>query len=149
MSAFRLMASWLLAIALTLFFLHITIHPWPNPVPGYVKFYDAPGEHLAFSALARSTGITLFEPAGRFVSGVIELVTALLLLIPATRRFAAGISVLILGAGVGLHLSPWLGRELVLPEGGTDGGTHFLVYVICLAFSLLLLFVHPGSRRSY
>lgn len=149
MNGFRLLASWVLAIAIAVFFLHITLHPWPNPVPGYVKFYDAPGEHLAFSQLAQATGLTLFEPAGRFVSGIIELLTAILLLLPFSRRFAAGIAVLILGAGVVLHLSPWLGRELVLPEGGTDGGTHFLIYVILLAFSLLLLFVHPASRDRY
>lgn len=147
MSAFRLLASWLLAIGLVVFFLHITLHPWPNPVPGYVKFYDAPGENLPFTALAQGTGITLFEPAGRFVSGILEVITALLLLFPFSRRFAAGLSVIILGTGVALHLSPWMGRELVLPEGGTDGGTHFLIYVICLALSLLLLVVHPGDRR--
>jgi len=149
MSAFRLLASWLLALGLIAFFLHITIHPWPDPVAGYVKFYDPPGEHLLFSALARGTGITLFEPAGRLVSGIIELVAALLLLIPASRRVGAALSVLVLGTGVGLHLSPWLSREIPLPEGGTDGGTHFLVYVIGLALSLLLLVVHPSNRYRY
>jgi uncharacterized membrane protein YphA (DoxX/SURF4 family) len=146
MSAFRLLASWLLAISIALFFLHITLHPWPNPVEGYVKLYDAPGENLLFSELARTTGITLFEPAGRFVSGLLELLVALLLLIPASRRFAAGLSTLILGTGVALHLSPWMGREVTLPEGGTDGGTHFLIYVIFLALGLLLLVVHPPAR---
>ncbi len=146
MSAFRLLASWLLAITIALFFLHITLHPWPNPVSGYVKLYDAPGENLLFSALARGTGITLFEPAGRFVAGILELIAALLILIPVSRRFAAGLSALILGTGVALHLSPWLGREIPLPEGGTDGGTHFLVYVIFLALALLLLVVHPPAR---
>ena len=82
MSAFRLLASWLLALALIAFFLHVTLHPWPNPVAGYIKFYDAPGENLLFSALAERSGISLFEPAGRFVSGIIELIAALLLLLP-------------------------------------------------------------------
>ncbi len=149
MSAFRLAASWLLAIGLAAFFLHITVHPWPDPVPGYVKLYDAPGEHLLFSALAQGTGVTQFEPAGRFVSGILELITAFLLLILSTRRAGAALSVLILGAGVALHLSPWLGRDIALPEGGTDGGTHFLLYVIFLALSLLLLVVHPGRRDRF
>ncbi len=147
MSAFRLAASWLLALGLAVFFLHITLHPWPAPVPGYVKLYDAPGEHLLFSALAAGSGVTIFEPAGRFVSGILELFTALLLIVPFSRRAGAALSVLILGAGVGLHLSPWMGREIALPEGGTDGGAHFLVYVIFLALSLLLLVVHPGRKR--
>lgn len=149
MSAFRLLASWLLALVLVAFFLHITFHPWPQPLPGYVKFYDAPGENLPFSALAAGTGVTLFEPAGRFASGILEVIAALLLLFPFSRRAGAALSVLILGTGVALHLSPWLGREIALPEGGTDGGTHFLVYVIVLAFSLLLLVVHPGNRNRY
>ena len=42
-----------------------------------------------------------------------------------------------------------LGRELPLPEGGTDGGTHFLVYVVFLVFSLLLMVVHPVERSRY
>ncbi len=149
MSAFRLLASWLIALMLVAFFLHITIHPWPDPVTGYVKFYDAPGENLLFSALAGGTGVTLFEPAGRFASGILELITAFLLLFPFSRRTGAALAVLLLGAGVALHLSPWLGREIALPEGGTDGGTHFLIYVIVLAFSLLLLFVHPGDRNRF
>jgi hypothetical protein len=127
MSTFRLAASWLLAIGLAVFFVHITLHPWPDPVPGYVKLYDAPGESLLFAALAEGSGVTIFEPAGRFVSAIIELIVA----------------------GVALHLSPWMDREIALPEGGTDGGTHFLVYVIFLALALLLLVVHPGSRNRF
>ncbi len=147
MSAFRLLASWALAFALAAFFIHITVHPWPDPVPGYVKFYDAPGQHLLFSALANATGLSLFEPAGRFVSGIFEVIAAILLILPFSRRVGAGLSVILLGAGVALHLSPALGREVPLPEGGTDGGTHFLYYVIFLALSLLLLVVHPNERR--
>jgi len=149
MSAFRLLASWLLALLLVAFFLHVTIHPWPAMTPGYVKLYDAPGENLPFTALARGTGVTLFEPAGRLASGILELIAGVLLLFPFSRRTGAGLSVILLGAGVALHLSPWLGREIPLPEGGTDGGTHFLIYVIALAFSLLLLFVHPVRRSRY
>lgn len=149
MSVFRLLASWLIALLLVAFFLHITLHPWPGLTPGYVKLYDAPGQNLPFSALAAGSGVTLFEPAGRMASGILELIAAFLLLFPFSRRAGAGLSVLCLGAGVALHLSPWLGREIPLPEGGTDGGTHFLIYVIFLAFSLLLLFVHPAQRTRY
>ena len=149
MSAFRLLASWLLALLLVAFFLHVTVHPWAEITPGYVKLYDAPGENLPFSALAKGSGITLFEPAGRLASGLLDLLAAFLLLFPFSRRTGAGLSVILLGAGVALHLSPWLGREIPLPEGGTDGGTHFLIYVIFLALSLLLLFVHPTRRTRY
>lgn len=149
MSGFRLLASWVLAFALAAFFLHITFHPLADPTPGYVKFFDPPGENLPFSLLAERSGITLFEPAGRFVTGILEVIAAILLILPFSRRFAAGLAVLLTGAAVVLHLTPWLGREIALPEGGTDGGAHFLVYVIFLALSLLLLVVHPSERRRY
>ncbi|MFN4225513.1 MAG: hypothetical protein ACK4HR_04290 [Hyphomonas sp.] len=149
MSGFRLLASWLLALVLVAFFLHTTFHPLANPTPGYVKFYDAPGENLPFSILAERTGVPLFEPAGRFVTGILEVIAALLLILPFGRRLGAALSVVLTGSAVALHLSPWLGREIALPEGGTDGGAHFLIYVTFLALSLLLLVVHPGERRRY
>ena len=149
MSGFRLLASWVLAFVLAAFFLHVTFHPLAEPTQGYVKFFDPPGENLPFSILAERSGITLFEPAGRFVTGILEVFTAILLILPFSRRFAAGLAVLLTGAAVILHLTPWLGREIALPEGGTDGGAHFLIYVIFLALSLLLMVVHPGERRRY
>lgn len=149
MAAFRLIASWALALVLIAFFLHVTLHPWSEPTPGYVKFYDAPGDHVVFSAIAEGSGLSLFEPAGRFVAGVLELIAALLILLPISRRAGAGLAAVLLGTGVAIHLSPWLGRELPLPEGGSDGGTHFLVYVVFLVFSLLLMLVHPVERSRY
>jgi uncharacterized membrane protein YphA (DoxX/SURF4 family) len=149
MIAFRHLASWLLAFGLAAFFLHVTLHPWPSLTPGYVKFYDLPGEHLPFAALAERSGVSAFEPAGRMVTGVLELIAALLVLIPFSRRAGAGLSLVLTGAAVALHLSPWLGREISLPEGGTDGGTHFLVYVVVSAASILLLVVHPGRINRY
>lgn len=148
MRMFRHAVSWGLALALAAMFLHLTVHPWPGPVPGQVKFFDAPGQHTVFAALAEKSGITLFEPAGRFVAGILELVAAVLILLPFSRRFGAVIAVILFGTGLALHLSPWLGRELVLPDGSADGGVHFLVTVILLALSLLLLVVHPGRPRT-
>lgn len=148
MRTFRHAVSWGIALALAAALLHFTLHPWPSPAPGEVKFFDLPGEHAVFSVLAEKSGITLFEPAGRFVAGLFELVAAIFILLPFSRRFGAIIAVLIFGTGVVLHLSPWLGREVLLADGATDGGTHFLVAVIMLAFSLLLLVVHPGKPRT-
>lgn len=148
MRTFRYAVSWGIALALAAMFLHLTLHPWPAPVAGDVKFFDPPGQHAVFAALAEKSGITLFEPAGRFVAGLLELVAAILILLPFSRRLGAVIAVLIFGTGVALHLSPWLGREITLPDGALDGGTHFLVAVILLALSLLLLVVHPGRSRT-
>lgn len=148
MRTFRHAVSWGLALALAAMFIHLTIHPLPAPVPGQVKFFDPPGQHLVFATLAEKSGITLFEPAGRFVAGIAELIAAVLILLPLSRRFGAAIGVVLFGVGLVLHLSPWLGREVMLPAGGTDGGIHFLVTVILFALSLLLLVVHPGRPRT-
>lgn len=148
MRTFRHLVSWGLALALVAMFVHLTLHPLPDPVPGQVKFFDPPGEHAVFSTLAAKSGITLFEPAGRFVAGVFELIVALLILLPFSRRFGAVLAAVIFGGGLILHLTPWLGRDLSLPGGGSDGGLHFLIVVIMLALSLLLLVVHPGKPRT-
>ncbi len=148
MRTFRHAVSWGIALALAAMFIHLTLHPWPSPTPGEVKFFDLPGQHTVFATLAEKSGITLFEPAGRFVAGVLELIAAILIVMPFSRRFGAVMAALIYGTGVALHLSPWLGRELVLGDGATDGGTHFLAAVILLVLSLLLLFVHPGRPRT-
>lgn len=148
MRTFRHLISWVLALVLIAFCLHLTLHPLPDPPPGMVKFFDPPGAHSVFAALAERTGLTLFEPAGRFVAGTLELLAALLILLPFTRRLGAGLLVVMFGIGLGLHLSPWLGREVMMPDGMTDGGLQFLNTVIVFALGILLLVVHPGKSSS-
>lgn len=147
MRIFRHIAGWLLAIVIAAMLFQATLHPLSEPVPGEVKLFDPPGQHLVFSALARNTGISLFEPAGRFVAGLLELAVALLILVPFSRRFAAVLSCLIAATGLVLHMSPWLGREILLPDGTSDAGTHFLTSVIIFALSLLLAVTHPGPQK--
>lgn len=147
MRSFRQFAGWLLALVLAALLLHVNLHPLPHPTPGEVKFFDPPGQHLVFSVLAAKTGIDLFEPAGRVVAGLLELLSAVLVLIPFARRAGAALSCLVSGTGLLLHLSPFLGREIILPDGSSDGGMHFLGGVIVFALSLLLLVTHPAPRR--
>jgi uncharacterized membrane protein YphA (DoxX/SURF4 family) len=142
----RLLISWILGLALALWLVHITLHPWPDPMPGFVKFYAAPGEHVVFSTLSERTGQSLFEPTGRFVAGIAELIAVFLLIIPASRRLGAFLVLVLFGGGLALHLSPFLGRTLILPDGSPDGGMQFLTVVIVFAAALLLLVTHPGPR---
>ncbi|KDA03125.1 DoxX family protein [Hyphomonas oceanitis] len=148
MRLFRHLVSWALALFLIVMFVQATIYPLPNPPEGSVKFFDPPGTNIVFQTLAERSGQTLFEPAGRILTGVLELVAALFLLFPFTRRFGAIISATILGAAVAFHLSPWLGREVPLSlargETATDGGMLFMLAIIMLVSSLLVLVVHPG-----
>ncbi len=149
MRPFRHIISWLLALCLIAFFVHFTVHPLPDPPTGWVKFFDPPGQNVVFQTLADRTGTSAFEPAGRMVAGLLELVAVVMLLVPVTRRAGALLSGLILATGAALHLSPWLGREIPLEIGSTatDGGFHFILVIVFLAASLLLLVAHPASLK--
>lgn len=64
-----------------------------------------------FEIIASRSGIELFEPVIRRLTGVAELVTAALFFVPSlTSRKLANLSAagLLIGA-IGFHLSPWLG----------------------------------------
>ncbi|MEL6473910.1 MAG: hypothetical protein AAFQ21_07470 [Pseudomonadota bacterium] len=148
MSVIRHVLSWALALFLIAMFLQATIHPLPNPPEGAVKFFDPPGQNIVFQTIADRSGFALVEPTGRLVVGLGELLAALLLLLPFTRRVGGMLSFLILAGAVGIHFSPWLGREVPLSLGpgdaATDGGALFMLAVSMLVASLLVIVVHPG-----
>ncbi len=147
MRAIRNSLSWLLALILIAVLLHWTVHPWPEPAAGQVIFYDLPGEHILFSSLAAETGVHLFEPTGRVILGVLELLAAFCLLLPPLRKSGARLSSILLLLLIGLHLSPWVGIELIDPASGeSDAGATFYLTVAALTASLLLLYVHPEKR---
>ena len=150
MRAMRLVGSWGLALFLIFMFLQATIHPLPDPPEGSVKLFDPPGQNIVFATIAANTGIALFEPTGRVVVAIIELLAALLLLLPMTRRTGAGLSFLMLAGAVAAHLMPdILGREVptsLAPGAGTDGGQLFALAIAMLAASMLLFVIHPRKR---
>ena len=153
MRLLRHLASWGLALFLIAMFVQATIHPLPNPPEGQVKLFDLAGENIVFATMAQNTGIALLEPTGRFVVAIIELLAALLLLIPYSRRVGAVLSFLILAGAVAAHLMPdVLGREVRLSlqpgETETDGGQLFALAIAMLTASLLVLMIHPGKRQN-
>lgn len=150
MRAMRLVGSWGLALFLIFMFLQATIHPLPNPPEGSVKLFDPPGQNIVFATIAANTGVPLFEPTGRVVVAIAELLAALLLLLPMTRRTGAGLSFLILAGAVAFHMMPdVLGREVPTALGATtetDGGQLFALAIAMLAASMLLYVIHPRRR---
>ena len=149
MRAMRQFGSWGLALFLIFMFVQATIHPLPNPPEGSVKFFDPPGQNIVFATLAAKTQIPLFEPTGRVIVGIAELIAVFLLLLPMTRRLGAVLSCLILGGAVAFHLMPnVLGREVPLSLNGTetDGGALFALAIAMLAASVLLFVVHPAKK---
>ncbi len=147
----RTILSWALALFLIAVFVQATIHPFSPPPEGMTKFWDRPGDNIVFATIAERSGIALFEPAGRVLVGVLELVAAFFLLWPFTRRFGAVIAFLILAGAVGFHLSPWLGWEVATsmePGAPTDGGGLFSLAIACLVGALLIIMIHPGRAKN-
>ena len=149
MRAMRQLGSWGLALFLIFMFLQATIHPLPNPPEGSVKLFDPPGQNIVFATLAAKTQIPLFEPTGRILVAIAELLAAFLLLLPMTRRSGAILSFLILAGAVTMHMLPdVLGREIPLSLNGneTDGGALFALAIAMLTASVLLYVVHPAKK---
>ena len=113
--------------------------------------------HL-FPLFAETSGIAWFEPTGRFVFGVLEVLFALLLLIPLTRRFGAILSVLLMTALAALVIQLMM-LQIQIPvdtvgEGGavtttdSDPGALFYLIIGLLVASLALIFIHPGKDEG-
>lgn len=66
-------------------------------------------ENIIFATIAEKSGISLFEPVIRMLTGVAEIATALLVLMPRTRLLGALAGLGVLVGAIGFHLSPWLG----------------------------------------
>ncbi|GGD79668.1 hypothetical protein GCM10011514_49570 [Emticicia aquatilis] len=96
---------------------------------------------LYFKFTAHPESVELFtklgvEPWGRVGTGIIELITGVLLLIPATA-FVGGF------LGMGLMAGAILSHLTVIGiESKGDGGQLFTLAIIVLVLSLLIQFLH-------
>jgi putative oxidoreductase len=95
----------------------------------YYKFTAHPESVYIFSKLG-------LEPFGRIGLGITELITALLIVLPATMIYGSVLSVGIISGAVFAHLFI-LGIEV---EG--DGGKLFYLALTVLIASILLLFLN-------
>ena len=95
----------------------------------FFKFTGAPESVYIFTALN-------MEPWGRIGSGVVELVAAVLLLIPRTAWLGATLSLGVISGAIFFHLTQ-LGVEVL-----GDGGELFILAVVVFAASLAVLLIH-------
>lgn len=155
--------SWSFALALAGFLLAMSFQKFfgydPNPV---------------FGLIAARSGIDLFEPGLRYVTGVLELIAAALVLWPAMRQRGAMLGLFVAAGAIVFHLSPWLGWQVpkaaplsqALAQGmtaaqidalnlPTDKGAMFLLAIAIAALAVVSIFVersnlwtrtHPASK---
>lgn len=150
-------ASWILAVgfaAALVFMVGLPkfIGPSPNPI---------------FALIAGRSGVDLFEPYLRYLTGAGELTAAILLVIPRTRFFGALIAGAITLAAIGFHLSPLLGIAVpamdqllpLLQQGKsvaeidamnlpTDGGGLFMMALAFLVVSAILLWLERPRPKA-
>ncbi len=86
-------------------------------------------------------GLTVFEPYGRYGVGGAELLASILLLIPATRFFGAGLAFLLMVGAVFFHLFTDLGVEVVSEPGAAADSSLFFTAVAVVAASAVLMVI--------
>lgn len=91
-----------------------------------------PPDNLIFSTIAENSGIALFEPTVRMLTGLAEFTAAGLLLFTRTRTTGAILGLIIMVGAVGFHLSPWLGINVP-----GMGYILFLMALLMLVLSLI------------
>ena len=95
----------------------------------FFKFTGAPEAVHIFTTLGA-------EPFGRYALGIVELLTAIALLVPASRAVGALVASGLMVGAIGSHLGP-LGIDV---QG--DGGTLFALAIVTLCCSTIALVIH-------
>jgi uncharacterized membrane protein YphA (DoxX/SURF4 family) len=82
------------------------------------------------------------EPWGRIGTGIMELIAAILILIPRTTAFGALLAIGLMSGALFFHLTT-LGIEV---KG--DGGLLFIYALLVLVSSAILLFVYQSQVKT-
>ena len=142
----RTLLSWVIALFLAAMLVWIAVDTLA-PAAGTKN-------HL-FPLFAETSGIAYFEPTGRLAFGALEVIIALLVLIPVARRVGEIFGFVLLAALAAL-IGQLVMLQIAIPvdvlgEGGaittssSDPGALFYLVVGLVVASLVLIFVHPGS----
>lgn len=101
----------------------------------FPKFMSAPIDIYIFSTLG-------VEPGGRIFTAIIEILTAFLLLMPATAIYGLVLGLATVIGAIIAHLTI-LGVVLKNANGSiNDGGTTFSIALILLALVLINIYTH-------
>ena len=140
MRAMRHIGSWTLSLFLAAVFLWLADQTlFPVRLEGDV----------VFTALAAASGVAFWEPTGRVAVAGIEVIAAILLLLPPSRSWGAWLALLV-SAGAALAHLLWLGFEIPLGEDPvrTDGGglLGLLLAILAASGGLTILTTVRSSR---
>lgn len=146
----RTLGSWVLGLFLAVMLLWVaadTLAPQP------------PAKNHLFGVFRATSGIAYFEPLGRFAVGALEVLAALLILVPVTRRFGAiiGFLVMLFMAALVVQLVmqgipvpvDTIGEGGVISTADTDPSGLFYLVLGLLVAAIALIVIHPGrSARA-
>jgi uncharacterized membrane protein YphA (DoxX/SURF4 family) len=99
----------------------------------YFKFSASEESVYIFSTLG-------IEPWGRIGSGIVELIAAILLLIPRTTAFGALLAIGVMSGAIFSHLFTPLGIEVK-----ADGGLLFFYAILVFVSSAILLWIYKNQ----
>ena len=103
----------------------------------FFKFTGAEESKYIFSKLGA-------EPWGRIGSGVIELIAAVLILIPATTKWGALIGLGVISGAILSHLTV-LGISVQNSDGTNDGGLLFIYALVVFISCFYLVWTNRKS----
>jgi hypothetical protein len=148
--------SWALGLTLAVLLFIVAYQALSGPTPNAI-----------FGMIALRSGIHAAEPYGRYVVSGLQLLAALLVILPMTRRRGAMLALALAVAAIALHLSPWLGVDLAqgpavsqaLADGRsvaeinamglpTDKGAMFLLAVAIAILSAGAMFVEQAKVQA-
>jgi hypothetical protein len=148
--------SWALGLTLAVLLLIVAFLQMTGPTPNPV-----------FGMIAARSHIGLFEPYGRYLVALLEVVAIALVVWPRTRPQGAILALVLAVGAILMHLSPWLGVQLAqgpavslaLAQGRsaaeiaamglpTDKGGMFLLSLAIGVLSAGTLFVEQAKVRA-
>ena len=110
----------------------------------FFKFTGSAESVFIFSTLRAWSGISLFEPAGRWIIGSAELIASVLLFVPRLRILGAAMAIGIMTGAIFFHLFTPLGVNIM-----GDGGELFILACGVWLSGWAILFLSAGQVRSW
>ncbi|WP_062053096.1 DoxX family membrane protein [Aquimarina longa] len=103
---------------------------------------------LRYKFIAHPDSVYIFtkvgiEPYGRIVTGIIELIAGILILIPKTAWIGAMLTLSIIGGAIMMHLTK-IGIEI-----NNDGGILFITAVTTFILSAIILWIRRREVKFF